>query len=84
MIGPLADSCKHGGKPLGSIKGGESLDHLSDYQLLKKYSAPSSQFPVPSHLMSFICIHFNVMRFIIVLQSYVKSQSPLSWLFSVA
>jgi hypothetical protein len=31
--------CEHGNEPLGSIKGGEFLDKLSDYQLLKKDSA---------------------------------------------
>jgi hypothetical protein len=31
----------NGPKYLGSIKGGEFLDQLSDYQLLKKDSAPS-------------------------------------------
>jgi hypothetical protein len=35
-----ADSCEHGNKPSVSIEGGEFLDWLSDYQLLKKDSAP--------------------------------------------
>jgi hypothetical protein len=33
-------SCEHGNEISGSIKGGEFLDYISDYQLLKKDSAP--------------------------------------------
>jgi hypothetical protein len=38
----VACSCEHGVGPCISIKGGEFLEHLSDYQLLKKDSAPLS------------------------------------------
>jgi hypothetical protein len=31
--------CEHGNEPSGFIKGGEPLDQLNDYQLLKKDSA---------------------------------------------
>jgi hypothetical protein len=41
---PLAGSCDHGDEPLDFIKGLEFLHQLSDYQLLKKYSAPLSSF----------------------------------------
>jgi len=33
---PEAGSCEHGNEPLGSMKGGEFLDGLSDYLLPKK------------------------------------------------
>jgi hypothetical protein len=33
--GPVAGTCEHGNKPSGSIKDGEFLDYLIDYQLLK-------------------------------------------------
>jgi hypothetical protein len=36
----MAGFCEHGNEPSGSIKGVEFLDYLSDYQLLKKGSAP--------------------------------------------
>jgi hypothetical protein len=36
----VAGSCEHGNEPLGSIKGRESVDLLSEYQLLKVDSAP--------------------------------------------
>jgi hypothetical protein len=36
----VTSSCEHGNEPMGSITGGEFLDHLSDYQLPKKDSAP--------------------------------------------
>jgi len=29
--GPMADSCEHSNEPLGSIKGREFLDYLSDF-----------------------------------------------------
>jgi hypothetical protein len=32
-------SCEHGDEPSYSIKGGEFLNQMSDYQLLKKVSA---------------------------------------------
>jgi hypothetical protein len=32
--------CEQGSEPSGSTKGGEFLNYLSDYQLLKKDSAP--------------------------------------------
>jgi hypothetical protein len=35
----VAGSCEHDHEPSGSIKEGEFLDYLSDYQLLKKDSA---------------------------------------------
>jgi hypothetical protein len=38
----VAGSCEHGDEPSDSIKGGEFLGQLSDYQLLKKDSAPWS------------------------------------------
>jgi hypothetical protein len=38
MVGP----CEHSNEPLGSIKDGEFLGQLSDYQLLKKDSVPWS------------------------------------------
>jgi len=40
--GPVADFCEHGSEPSGSIKGGEFHGYLSDYQLVKKDSAPWS------------------------------------------
>jgi hypothetical protein len=39
----LKGSCERGNKPSGSIKGGEFLDCLRDYLLLKKDSAPWSE-----------------------------------------
>jgi hypothetical protein len=33
--GLVASSCDHGNEPWGCIKGGEFLDHLSDYQIVK-------------------------------------------------
>jgi hypothetical protein len=36
----VAGFCEHGNEPVGPIKGGEFLDYLSDYLLLKKNSAP--------------------------------------------
>jgi hypothetical protein len=38
----VAGCSEHGNEPSGSIKGGEFLDLLSDYYLLKKDSAPWS------------------------------------------
>jgi hypothetical protein len=37
--GPVTGSREHGNESLGSIKGGEFLDYLSNYLLLKKDSA---------------------------------------------
>jgi len=34
--GSETGSCEHGNEPSGSIKSGEFLDQLNDYQLLKK------------------------------------------------
>jgi hypothetical protein len=31
----VADTCQHGKRSSGPIKGGEFFEHLSDYQLLK-------------------------------------------------
>jgi hypothetical protein len=44
---PVADSCEHGNEPSGSIKGGNFLEQLSDYQLLKQDS------PLVSLLVSY-------------------------------
>jgi hypothetical protein len=38
----VAGFCEHGNEHSGSIKGGEFLDCMSDYWLLKKDSAPLS------------------------------------------
>jgi hypothetical protein len=38
----VASSCEHDHESSGSIKGGEFLDQLSDYQLFKKDSVPWS------------------------------------------
>jgi hypothetical protein len=35
-------SCEHDSNPSGFIKGGEFLDYVSNYQLLKKESVPCS------------------------------------------
>jgi hypothetical protein len=40
--GPMVVSCEHDNEQTTSIKSGESLDQLSDYQLLKEDSAPWS------------------------------------------
>jgi hypothetical protein len=39
-IGPVAGSVGYGNEPSNSINGGEFIDKLSDYRLLKKDSAP--------------------------------------------
>jgi hypothetical protein len=39
---PVTGCCEHGNEPSVSIKGGEFLDQLSEYFLLKKDSAPWS------------------------------------------
>jgi hypothetical protein len=38
----VASLCEHGNELSGSMRGGESLDWLSDYQLPNKDSAPWS------------------------------------------
>jgi hypothetical protein len=40
----IVGSCEHSNEHFGSIKGRKFLDYLSDYWLLKKDSAPGSQF----------------------------------------
>jgi hypothetical protein len=37
---PVAGLCKHGSESSGYIQGLQFLEYLSDYQLLRKYSAP--------------------------------------------
>jgi hypothetical protein len=39
--GPVAGSCEHGNETSGSINGGEFLDQLSNYKLLKDYASCS-------------------------------------------
>jgi hypothetical protein len=39
----MAGSCEHSNERLGSIRGTEFLDLLSDYQLFKKNSTPRSE-----------------------------------------
>jgi hypothetical protein len=39
MVLEKCNSCEHGSEPSGSIKCREFLDYLSNYQLLKEYSA---------------------------------------------
>jgi hypothetical protein len=39
---PVTGSFEHDDELLGSIKGGEFLDQLSNYQLLEKESVPQS------------------------------------------
>jgi hypothetical protein len=39
-IGSVAGCCEDGNEPSGSIIGGEFIDYLNDYYLLKKDSAP--------------------------------------------
>jgi hypothetical protein len=34
----VAGFCEHDNEPLGSLKGGEFLDYMGDYELLKKDS----------------------------------------------
>jgi hypothetical protein len=40
--GPVAVYCEHVDEPSGSVEGGEFLDWLKDYRVLKKVSAPWS------------------------------------------
>jgi hypothetical protein len=37
---PMASSCENGDEHFGSIKGGQYLDQLRNYQFLKEKSAP--------------------------------------------
>jgi hypothetical protein len=39
----MTDSCEHSNEPSGTIRGGEFLDWLSDYYILKKDCAPWSE-----------------------------------------
>jgi hypothetical protein len=47
----MTGSCDHGDEPLYSIKGGEFLDSLNDYQLSETDSAPCSEVPMTCSLM---------------------------------
>jgi hypothetical protein len=54
--GPVAESCKRGNEPLGSIKGEDFLTHMSDSAYLEEVSAPQSRLEVfhcnkPVHVM---------------------------------
>jgi hypothetical protein len=40
----VASSCEHGDEHLGTINGGEFLEYLSDFWLLKKVCPPLSYF----------------------------------------
>jgi hypothetical protein len=40
--GPVAGSCEHSDKPSGSIKDGQFLEMLNNYQLLEENSSPWS------------------------------------------
>jgi len=42
-LGPQVDTEYEHGEPLGSIKGYENLDQLSDHQLLKYDAVPCSK-----------------------------------------
>ena len=42
--GQVADACECGNEPSGSVKCGEFLDQMQNSQLLKKDSAPWSQY----------------------------------------
>jgi hypothetical protein len=50
---PVAGSCEHGNEHLSSKKGGEFLDPLRDYQLLKDSAPcpPVAQLVAPSFIM---------------------------------
>jgi hypothetical protein len=61
--GPVAGSCEHGNEPSVSIRGGEFLDFLSDYQLFKKGSVPrTSSFICNSSGGCNFCIRYIVNR----------------------
>jgi hypothetical protein len=58
----VADSCEHINKPLVSMKGGEFLDLLSDYQLLifyRRHTTISGEFPALLHSNFFYKIYSN-------------------------
>jgi hypothetical protein len=44
----VAMSCEHGNEPSCSIKGGEFIDQLNEYQVFKKDSAPWRVFQIQS------------------------------------
>jgi hypothetical protein len=46
--GHVAGSCEHGHEPSAFIKGGEFLDYLNDYELLKMDFAPWSESVIQS------------------------------------
>jgi hypothetical protein len=50
----MAGCCEYGNELLGSIKGGEFLDELSDCQLLKKDSAAQFENAVPPCRIRFL------------------------------
>jgi hypothetical protein len=52
----VAVACEHGHKYSGSIKGGEFLDWLSEYQLLVEESAPWS------YLGNYFCISQRLLQ----------------------
>jgi hypothetical protein len=53
MASDSVGTCEYGNEPSGSIKDGEFLDYLSNYNLLKKDSAPWSS------LLSELCLNRN-------------------------
>jgi len=48
-------SCEHGNEPLDFIKGGQFLDQLSEYKLIKKESAPCNQLKDNILFISYVC-----------------------------
>jgi hypothetical protein len=44
----VAESCDHSNEPLGSTKGAEFFNYVSDCQLLKKDSDPWSSLIMPT------------------------------------
>ena len=54
--GQVADTCKYGNEPSGSIKRGEFLDWLRTGQLLTKDSAPWSEYGVISITSGVFCL----------------------------
>jgi hypothetical protein len=44
---PVADLCEHSNEPSGFIKGGEFLDELRQYQILKDFAPWSSSYSFP-------------------------------------
>jgi hypothetical protein len=57
--GPVAVPCEHCNEPSGSIKGGEFLDQLNDYYLLKMDSAPWSYLEIGYYIMMVTCLHVS-------------------------